>query len=85
MFIHIGKNTVIKSRDVIAILDSSTAKSAATSEFLQIAKEEGFVKSEEKEGKSIIITEKNIYFSPISSITLLKRANILFDLNDYIV
>lgn len=83
MFIHIGKNTVIKSRDVIAILDSSTAKSAATSEFLQIAKEEGFLKSEE--GKSIIITEKNIYFSPISSITLLKRANILLDLNDYIV
>jgi len=82
LFIHIGKNTVIKSSEVIVILDRNSLKSIATSEFLQIAKEEGFVKNEE-DGKSIVITDKNVYYSPISSVTILKRANVLVDLNEY--
>lgn len=77
MFIHIGNGEVVPTKDVIMILDIDTSDSQDTSDFLQIAKEEGFVeeKSDDEKKKSLIILDKKIVFSPISSTTLLKRAN----------
>ncbi|MCG0275087.1 MAG: DUF370 domain-containing protein [Thermosediminibacteraceae bacterium] len=77
MFIHIGKNTVVRTRDIIMVLDKECTQFRDTSDFLQLAKEEGFVVPGEEEGKSIIVTDDKIYFSPISSITLLKRSNFI--------
>ncbi|MGI6486392.1 MAG: extracellular matrix regulator RemB [Tepidanaerobacteraceae bacterium] len=81
MFIHIGNDQVVLKKDVIMILDKNTLTSKDTSDFLQVAKEEGFVteiiSEKDKDKKSLVITNKNIIFSPISSVTLLKRADFI--------
>lgn len=78
MFIHIGSDEVVLKKDVIMILDKYALVSKDTSEFLQVAKEEGFFQGEDDmDKKSIIICDKKIFFSPISSVTLFKRSNFL--------
>ena len=81
MFIHIGNDQVVLKKDVIMILDKNTLTSKDTSDFLQVAKEEGFateiISEKDKDKKSLVITNKNIIFSPISSVTLLKRADFI--------
>ncbi|WP_246110693.1 extracellular matrix regulator RemB [Thermosediminibacter litoriperuensis] len=64
------------------ILDRICTESKDTSDFLQVAREEGFVVTGEDAGKSIVVTDKKVYFSPISSITLLKRANFIKDIGE---
>lgn len=93
MFLHLGKDLVVPTKDIIAIIDAKTAfKSNDTKEFFEIAKEEGFIYNIVSEGiKSYIITEKVekdnrngadirtsiIYSSNISSTTLAKRAGFI--------
>ncbi|HHW01346.1 MAG TPA: DUF370 domain-containing protein [Thermoanaerobacterales bacterium] len=78
MFIHIGSDEVVLKKDVIMILDKYALVSKDTSDFLQVAKEEGFIQGEDDmDKKSIIICDKKIFYSPISSVTLLKRSNFL--------
>jgi extracellular matrix regulatory protein B len=83
MFIHLGGDIVISIKDVISIMDlESSNLSNTTKEFLNIAEDEGFIrKISEDEPKSFILTEKDnktiIYLSPISSVTLYKRAGFI--------
>lgn len=97
MFLHLGGDVVIPIRDIVSIIDISTAlKSKDSKEFFKIAEAEGFVhRISEEEPKSCIITEKRekkgkryskntktvIYYSPISSVTLQKRANFIDDMH----
>lgn len=80
MFLHIGGDVVIPMKNVIAILDmDTTTLSKDTREFLKTAEEEGFISAiSEDLPKTFIITEREkkskIYLSPISSVTLQKRA-----------
>lgn len=80
MFIHIGGDVAIPLKSIIAILDiDNTTVSKDTREFLKIAEEEGFIESISEElPKTFIITEhgkkSKIYLTPISSVTLYKRA-----------
>lgn len=80
MFLHLGGDVVVLKKDIIAILDTRTKQSVITREFIDIAKDEGFmqpISNQEKE-KSLVITTKEIYISPISCTTLKKRSeNIL--------
>lgn len=73
--LHLGENVVIPHSKVVAILDiESLGDSEANLEFLQTAKEEGFVRNITKKAKSLVITTENImYLSPISSVTLKSR------------
>jgi hypothetical protein len=83
MFIHLGGDIVISIKDVISIMDvESSNLSNTTKEFLSIAEDEGFIrKISDDDPKSFILTEKDnktvIYLSPISSVTLLKRASFI--------
>lgn len=83
MFLHIGGDKVVPVRNIIAILDMETTTiSKDTKEFLKIAEEEGFIESISTDlPKSFIITESDkkskIYLSPISSVTLQKRAGFI--------
>ena len=79
MFIHIGSDEVVLTKDVILILDKSAINAKDTTDFLQIAKEEGFISDEDwtvnlTDRKTAIVLDKKVVFSPISSTTLLKRA-----------
>lgn len=87
MFVHIGGDIVIRTKEIISINDIDTTSSDATKEFLDIAKEEGFIEDiSGGEPKSFIIINKDnqqkIYLSPISSLTIKKRANFLANVND---
>lgn len=83
MFIHLGGDVVVPLKDIIAIMDiESSSISQNTREFLQTADDEGFIKKISKDNpKSFIISERYnktvIYLSPISSVTLFKRAGFL--------
>ncbi len=74
---------MVSLKDIISIIDAKTAMmSKDTREFLKIAEEEGFVKKISQEPpKSFILAEIKkstvVFFSPISSITLMKRSRSL--------
>lgn len=78
MFLHLGGDTIVPKDELVAILDlETTNKSEATKEFLEIAQEEDFIRwvGEKGKEKSFVITSKHVYYSPISSVTLIKRAS----------
>ncbi|MGZ4106969.1 MAG: extracellular matrix regulator RemB [Tumebacillaceae bacterium] len=82
MFIHLGGDVMVQSKDVIAIFDVKMKYSAdATKEFLNVADEEGFVVViDQSESKSFVVTTRKVYYSPISSLTLKKRAAFVSEL-----
>ena len=85
MYVHLGGDTVVLQKDIIAIFDLElTSISKITREFLYVAEEEGFVVNVSEDlPKSYVLTEKDneskVYISPISAATLLKRANNILD------
>ena len=87
MYVHLGGDTVVLQKDIIAIFDLElTSISKITREFLHVAEEEGFVVNVSEDlPKSYILTESDnesrVYISPISAATLFKRANSIIDDN----
>lgn len=83
MFIHIGDDHVIQSKDVVAIIDHSLVSSSSIIEemIFNQRKNRQVVETEDNQAKSIVITEDFIYFSPLSVFTLKKRANMKTTLN----
>ena len=76
MFLHLGADMVVPLRDVIIITDFKSGKSSINKEFLERMKDEKkVIDVSEKNPKSFIVTEKIVYLSAISSLTLKKRAN----------
>lgn len=79
MYLHLGKNTSVDTKDIIAILDLDNISIAKHSrEFLRIAEEEGFVRSVTGDiPKSVVICEIDnrsiVYITNISSKTLAGR------------
>lgn len=77
---HLGENVVVPTDEVVAILDGQLYYSSSiVQEYI-----EGHRKSKEiieisTSMKTIIVTLHDIYFSPLASMTLKKRANQLFD------
>ncbi|WCK54530.1 DUF370 domain-containing protein [Aneurinibacillus sp. Ricciae_BoGa-3] len=81
MFIHLGGDIVVRSADVITILDSHAKSSKITRQFIETADAEGrLVTFGNEECKSYVITKDNVYMSPISSLTLKRRANFVSSL-----
>jgi hypothetical protein len=81
MFVHLGEDILIDAKSIVAIINAENSMGASsTKEFLRVAQEEGFVKKINEEYASIVVTDKFIYLSPISSQTLKKRAGYIDDL-----
>lgn len=76
MFIHLGGEKIVRSSELIAIFDISIESSSKISKaFLAHArKERGLEIIGEEEPKSLVVTVDKVYYSPISSTTLKKRA-----------
>ncbi|MCA1020474.1 DUF370 domain-containing protein [Halobacillus litoralis] len=83
MFIHIGDDHVIQSKDVVAIIDHSLISSSSIIEEMIVSqrKNRRVIESKENQAKAIVITSDVIYFSPLSVYTLKKRANMMTTLN----
>ncbi len=79
MFLHLGENVMIRTKDIVMIFNIETSSySCDTTNFLKLAEEDGFVEKIGNEKlKSCIVAEisrkSKIFLSPISSVTLLKR------------
>ncbi|CEG29496.1 extracellular matrix regulator RemB [Bacillus sp. B-jedd] len=67
MYIHIGEDHMVRVREIIAIIDKDSAASGVqeTADAINLSK---------GPFKSVVITEKNVYLSPLSSTTLKKRS-----------
>ncbi|HZW83145.1 MAG TPA: extracellular matrix/biofilm biosynthesis regulator RemA family protein [Candidatus Deferrimicrobium sp.] len=79
LFLHLGGDIMISQQELVAVIDLESATNAVTTrEFIQTVNAKDLMHEigEKDKGKSLIITTKNIYLSPISSYTLLKRANL---------
>ncbi|SDL15831.1 extracellular matrix regulator RemB [Natronincola ferrireducens] len=93
MFLHLGGEFVVNIKDIIAILDmESTLKSKDSKEFLKVCEEEGFIEEiSQEEPRSFVLVERLedkstyskgthkiiVYKSPISALTLQKRAGFI--------
>lgn len=81
MFIHIGGDTMVRLREIIGIFDIHMQSSAESSPLFERAYENRSICMIETPGgepKSIVITDGHVYLSPISSLTLKKRAAHIF-------
>ncbi|MCL6594897.1 MAG: DUF370 domain-containing protein [Firmicutes bacterium] len=76
MILHLGSDMSIRTREVIAIFDLDVIRpSQASREFLEIMESEGkLVRISNEPPKSAVLTENALYLSPISSWTILRRA-----------
>ncbi|MFD1066979.1 extracellular matrix regulator RemB [Oceanobacillus locisalsi] len=87
MFIHIGDDNVIQSREVVSIIDYELyTNTTGIYQMIQGWKRQNKVTGPEEEAKSIMITADHIYFSSLSVATLRKRTGILTtisNLDDY--
>ncbi|WP_331446036.1 extracellular matrix regulator RemB [Natranaerobius thermophilus] len=84
MFVHIGDNIVLPIKEIVGIFDISVLEDKATRDFLKISEEEGFVKNNKYDNRerSFVLTGQNIYFSPITSVTLKKRIEKIYNQQD---
>lgn len=78
MFIHIGDDHVIQSKDVIAIIDYSLVTSSTINEEMlqELRREKEIIATEEDLTKAIVITTNKVYYSPLSVLTLKKRERV---------
>lgn len=85
MFIHIGGDTVVSTKEVITIIDHQSVKtSKITRKFIQDErKTKVLVEEDMEETKSYVITKNAIYCSPISSLTLKRRAQFMNSLEQF--
>ena len=76
MFVHLGKNAVIRSDHIVVIIDWDTLLESETNRlYLERAKKNRLVKDiAEGQPHSAVITTNAIYLSTVSSTTLKKRA-----------
>lgn len=86
MYLHLGRDTVVNTDDIIAMMDlESSSISKYSKEFLKIVEEEGFVRNVSDEiPKSFIICEKDgqsvVYITNISTKALYGRVRKNFSL-----
>ncbi|MGC5326510.1 extracellular matrix regulator RemB [Brevibacillus sp. SYSU BS000544] len=85
MFIHIGGDTVVSTKEVITIIDHQSVKTSKISrKFIQDErKNKVLVEDDMEEAKSYVITKDAIYCSPISSLTLKRRAQFVNSLDQF--
>jgi extracellular matrix regulatory protein B len=82
MYIHIGEETIVRTREIIAILDKDSVHSSQDiQEFLRLNNRHTENLSKNS-FKSIVVTDEKIFLSPLSSATLRKRSQLL-NVTDY--
>lgn len=77
MFVHIGNGNVIRSEEIVAIVDVGLVPSSVImDEMMAASRKKANVIGPKKEAKSIMITKETIYYSTLSVATLKKRSSI---------
>jgi len=76
VFLHLGADVTVLKKDIVAILDVQTGLVNTTRDYLNMARNQGILKTiiEPEKARSYVVTTKKVYLSPISCSTLKKRA-----------
>lgn len=84
MYIHLGGDMIIRSNKVIAILDKQIKELSQDNRnlFQNHKKKKNIISVSDDEPMSIVITDDEIYYSPISSLTLKRRTEILSEIEE---
>ncbi|BAC11961.1 extracellular matrix regulator RemB [Oceanobacillus iheyensis] len=82
MFIHIGNGNVIRTKEIVAIIDCNLLSSSSiVDEMMEAWKKNKKVSGPRKHAKSIMLTEDHVYFSSLSVATLKKRSSMMSTIN----
>ncbi|KMY21374.1 extracellular matrix/biofilm biosynthesis regulator RemA family protein [Bacillus pumilus] len=79
MYIHLGDDCVVSTREIVAIVDYKMRSSSVVEEFL-LKHERQIILLSQGTPKSIVVTTKSVYYSPLSSSTLKKRASFVIEI-----
>lgn len=78
LFVYIGEDQVIQSKDIVSIIDLNVIYSSVVMESMMSANQDnGLIMGNKSTAKSVIITPKEIHYSPLSIPTLKKRSTML--------
>ncbi|WP_373894389.1 extracellular matrix regulator RemB [Virgibacillus sp. CBA3643] len=78
MFMHIGNDHVIRSSDIIAIVDYNLISSSSImEEMVTESNKQKKVVGPMNDAKAVMVTTENIYYSTLSVATLKKRASMI--------
>lgn len=75
LYVHVGEDILVRSSEIIAILDKETVNFSQDIKELLEKKSEIVVHLTKGSFKSIVVTENTIYYSPLASGTLKKRSS----------
>jgi hypothetical protein len=78
VFLYLGGDVVVPVKEVVGIFDLRLRVSPVTREFLNVARDEGIfrVVAGDERAKSLVITSRRVYLSPVSCHTLKRRASL---------
>lgn len=74
MYLHIGEDTLVRTSEIIAILDKESAGFSDVLEEFLTRQNLDVVHLSKKQYKSIVITTDQVYYSPLAAGTLKKRS-----------
>lgn len=74
MYLHVGEDVLVRTRDIIAILDIDSVSSSPFMEEFIARQDQQIVQLTKGTVKSIVVTGNHIYYSPLASGTLKKRS-----------
>jgi len=78
VYIHLGGEKIIRSAELVAIFDISSEKTSDHLQQLTAHATKQIETISDEESKSLVVTKSKIFYSPISSTTLKRRASIIY-------
>ncbi|MBB6445406.1 extracellular matrix regulator RemB [Bacillus benzoevorans] len=73
MYIYLGDETLVDTKDIIAIIDKESIQSSTNMDKFHHHQAEASFHQKQESIKSIIVTTERIYYSPLATSTLKKR------------
>ncbi len=83
MYLHLGGDAAVAEKDIISIHDYAIFQLEENRDFFQRLEQSGRLQRlSDKKPKALVVTVDKVYLSAISSITLKRRAGMIFDIDD---
>lgn len=75
VFVLVGAEVVIRTTEIVAVLDQETVRAAATREFLGFCRRKGLVEdlTGGSAAKAVVVCRRRVLLSPFSEATLRRR------------
>ncbi|HHY95360.1 MAG TPA: DUF370 domain-containing protein [Firmicutes bacterium] len=75
MYLHLGADQIVRLVDLVAVLRGEVGQDGSTREMIQSLRAAGKVKTiPGGSPRSLVLTTDKLYLSPVSALTLKKRA-----------